>query len=30
MDPMVEHWVDLWDYLDGRFWGFWQTTLAVF
>jgi hypothetical protein len=24
MDPMVRHWVDLWDYLDGNFWGFWQ------
>ena len=24
MDPMVKHWVGLWDYLDGNFWGFWQ------
>jgi uncharacterized damage-inducible protein DinB len=24
MDPTVKHWVGLWDYLDGNFWGFWQ------
>ena len=24
MDPMVKHWVGLWDYLDHNFWGFWQ------
>jgi uncharacterized damage-inducible protein DinB len=28
MDPMVKHWVSLWDYLDGRFWGFWQWATA--
>ena len=24
MDPAVKHWVALWDYLDGNFWGVWQ------
>jgi uncharacterized damage-inducible protein DinB len=24
MQPEMRHWVDLWDYLDGNFWGFWQ------
>jgi hypothetical protein len=24
MDPTIKHWVGLWDYLDGNFWGFWQ------
>jgi hypothetical protein len=24
MDPTIKPWVDLWDYLDGNFWGFWQ------
>jgi hypothetical protein len=24
MDPAIKHWVGLWDYLDGNFWGFWQ------
>ena len=24
MDAAVRHWVDLWDYLDGSFWGLWQ------
>ncbi len=24
MDLMVKHWVGLWDYLDGNFWGFCQ------
>ncbi len=24
MDPAIKHWVGLWDYLDGNFWGVWQ------
>jgi uncharacterized damage-inducible protein DinB len=24
MDPAIQHWVDLWDYLDGNFWHVWQ------
>jgi hypothetical protein len=24
MDPTIKHWVGLWDYLDGNFWGFWK------
>jgi hypothetical protein len=24
MDPTIKHWVGLWDYLDGNFWGYWQ------
>jgi hypothetical protein len=24
MDAHIKHWVDLWDYLDGNFWGFWR------
>jgi hypothetical protein len=28
MDPTVKHWVGLWDYLDGNFWGFWQWAAA--
>jgi uncharacterized damage-inducible protein DinB len=24
MDPTIKHWIGLWDYLDGNFWGFWQ------
>jgi hypothetical protein len=24
MDTAIKHWVGLWDYLDGNFWGFWQ------
>jgi hypothetical protein len=24
MDPLIKHWVGLWDYLDGNFWGFWK------
>ena len=24
MDAAVRHWVDLWDYLDGNFWGVWR------
>lgn len=22
MDPAIKHWLGLWDYLDGNFWGF--------
>jgi hypothetical protein len=28
MDPMIKHWVGLWDYLDGNFWNFWQWAAA--
>jgi len=28
MDPTVKHWVGLWDYLDGNFWGFWRWAAA--
>jgi uncharacterized damage-inducible protein DinB len=28
MDPTVKHWVALWDYLDGNFWGYWQWAAA--
>ena len=24
MDPTIKPWIDLWDYVDGNFWGFWQ------
>lgn len=24
MDPVIEPWVGLWDYLDGNFWGVWR------
>ncbi|GIW80778.1 MAG: hypothetical protein KatS3mg105_2585 [Gemmatales bacterium] len=24
MDPVIRHWIDLWDYLDGNFWHVWQ------
>ncbi|MCL6502677.1 MAG: DinB family protein [Pirellulales bacterium] len=24
MDPAIAPWVELWDYLDGNFWGVWQ------
>jgi hypothetical protein len=24
MDESIKHWVGLWDYLDGNFWGFWR------
>jgi hypothetical protein len=24
MDSAIKHWVDLWDYLDGNFWGLWR------
>jgi uncharacterized damage-inducible protein DinB len=28
MDLTLKHWVGLWDYLDGNFWGFWQWAAA--
>ena len=28
MDPTIKPWIDLWDYLDGNFWGFWQWAAA--
>ena len=28
MDPTIKHWVGLWNYLDGNFWGFWQWAAA--
>src|SRR6516162_8552224 len=28
MDATVEPWLDLWDYLDRNFWGFWQWAAA--
>jgi hypothetical protein len=28
MDPIIKPWIDLWDYLDGNFWGFWQWAAA--
>jgi uncharacterized damage-inducible protein DinB len=28
VDAAVRHWVALWDYLDGNFWGFWQWASA--
>ena len=28
MDPTIKHWVGLWDYLDGNFWGFWKWAAA--
>jgi uncharacterized damage-inducible protein DinB len=24
MDPAIQPWLDLWDYLDGNFWSVWQ------
>jgi hypothetical protein len=24
MDLTIKPWIELWDYLDGNFWGFWQ------
>jgi hypothetical protein len=24
MGPAIKHWVGLWDYLDGNFWGYWR------
>jgi hypothetical protein len=24
VDPVIQPWVDLWDYLDGNFWGVWR------
>jgi hypothetical protein len=28
MDPMIKHWVGLWDHLDGNFLGFWKWVSA--
>jgi hypothetical protein len=28
MDPTIKPWIDLWDYLDGNFWGFWRWAAA--
>ena len=28
MDLTIKPWIDLWDYLDGNFWGFWQWAAA--
>jgi uncharacterized damage-inducible protein DinB len=28
MDPSVQHWVALWDYLDGNFWSVWRWAAA--
>ena len=28
MDPIIEPWVELWDYLDGNFWGVWRWAAA--
>src|SRR5262245_39914510 len=28
MDPALKHWVGLWDYLDGNFWGVCQWAAA--
>lgn len=28
MDPVIEPWVELWDYLDGNFWGVWRWSAA--
>jgi uncharacterized damage-inducible protein DinB len=28
MDEGIEHWVGLWDYLDGNFWSFWRWAYA--
>jgi uncharacterized damage-inducible protein DinB len=28
MDPTIKPWIELWDYLDGNFWGFWQWAAA--
>jgi uncharacterized damage-inducible protein DinB len=28
VDPAIKHWVGLWDYLDGNFWGVWQWAAA--
>src|SRR5205823_5663931 len=28
VDPSVKHWVGLWDYLDGNFWGLWHWASA--
>jgi uncharacterized damage-inducible protein DinB len=28
VDPAIKPWLDLWDYLDGNFWGVWQWAAA--
>jgi hypothetical protein len=28
MQPEMRHWLGLWDYLDGNFWGFWQWAVS--
>src|SRR5438132_11417565 len=28
VDPVIQPWVDLWDYLDGNFWGVWRWAAA--
>jgi hypothetical protein len=28
MAPAIKHWVGLWDYLDGNFWGLWRWAAA--
>jgi uncharacterized damage-inducible protein DinB len=28
MDSAIKHWVGLWDYLDGNFWGVWRWAAA--
>jgi len=28
MDPAIQPWLDLWDYLDGSFWSVWQSASA--
>jgi hypothetical protein len=28
MDPTIKPWIDLWDYLDGYFWGYWRWAAA--
>ena len=28
MDPVIQPWVGLWDYLDGNFWGVWRWAAA--
>jgi hypothetical protein len=29
VDPVIQPWVDLWDYLDGNFWGVWRWAMAT-
>jgi hypothetical protein len=28
LDPTMKPWLDLWDYLDSKLWGFWQWAAA--